>query len=174
MTTNNGDKTLQQYPVDLEKDDVHRAADYLFWASRKFPGRPVPLVYIVRIANAMTTTPRDNDKRVEAFKQGNRLARVRSILIEEFRCEMEFVRGVGYRATVDSDDILDFSAEKRARAVHNAITRMDRTIGLVKANEVSGKERKNRYKVLSGIAGQLSAPDIKDRLLAADTKTEKV
>jgi hypothetical protein len=167
------DKTLQAYPVDLKKDDVHRVADYLFWASRKFPGRPVPLTYIVRVANAMGVTPRETNKQVVAFRESGRMGRVRQVLIDEYRCEMEFVRGVGYRATTDSNDIMDFTAEKRARTVRNAIVRMDRTMGLVKASEVTGKERRLRHKVLSGIGGQLMAPDIKDRLLLPDPDKDK-
>jgi hypothetical protein len=161
------DKTLQSYPVDLEKDDVHRAADYLFWASRKFPGRPVPITYIVRVANAMKTTPRENNKVVEAFRTGNRMGRVRHIILEEYRCELDYVRGVGYRCTTGSNDIMDVIAEKRARVVRNAIVRMDKTLALVKPSEVTGKERKARLRVLTSIGGTLMSPEIKERLMLA-------
>lgn len=167
------DKTLQAYPVDLDKDDVHRAADFLFWAGRKFPGRPVPLTNVVKVAHAMKSVPRDNNKAVEAFRMGNRMGRVRTILFEEYRCEMLYVRGRGYRATTDSNDIIDFTMERRARQVHNANARMNQSLSLIKPGEVTGKERKARLKVLNSIAGQLESPEIKDRLLAnPDTKNK--
>lgn len=167
------EKQLQAYPADAEKDDVHRAADFLFWASRKFPQRPVPFVYIVAKALMLTVIPRESNKQVVAFREGGRMSRVRSILLEEYQCEMKYVRGVGYRATTDGNDIMDVAVEGRTKAVRNAAARLDRTLGLVKPSELSGKERKTRLKILTNINDELQAPKIKDRLVLPDPDKHK-
>lgn len=165
------EQSLQAYPVNLDKDDVHRAADYLFWASRKYPGRLISLPLVVKVANAMKTVPRETNKQVEAFKDSNRMGRVRTILIDEYRCEMVRARGAGYRATTDSNDIMDTVAEMRARSTRSANARLDRTLSLIKPNEVTGADRRARLKVLNQINNQLNSPEIRERLLAnPDTK----
>lgn len=167
------DNILRDWPIDPNKTDVERVAEYLHEASKKFPGRPIPITYIVRVANAMQSVPRDSNKAVEAFRKTNRMGRVGTILIDQYRCELLHVRGVGYCAAFDSNHIQDTKAEQRARNVYSAIKRMERTMKLIKPSELSGKERKERYRTLANVADLLVSSDVKGRLLLSDPDKKK-
>lgn len=173
MVKKDDNQTLRDWPIDTSKTDAERVAEYLHDASKRFPGRPIPITYIVRVANALPNIPRDTNKMVESFQRTNRMGRVRSILIDQYRSELVHVRGVGYCATVDSDHIMNTIAEQRARGVHASIKRLERTMKLIKPSELSGKERKDRYRTLADVSGLLVSPNIKDNLLLANPDKKK-
>jgi hypothetical protein len=166
------DKTLRTWPLNVDLDDAHRIAEYLYKAGKKFPGRPIPITYIVRVAVAMPTVPRESNKAVEAFRSSNRMSRVREILFNEYKAGLVYVRGVGYRVSVDSNDVIDTLAEGRARRARNAIKSLEKTMGLVKPSEVTGKERKTRFRELSQVTGFLTSDDVQDKLIKADNNEE--
>ncbi len=145
------------------QDGITRAAEYLIWAAKLFPRRPVPLPYIVKISLNEPKVPKEDSKDVLSFRD-NKLRRVRSKLMREYRRGMVYHPGIGHRATVDEDDIVENVMEKKRKRVQSAIASMSETEAMVKKDGIKSDRIRNRFDDLSDATRRLTAPAIQNRL----------
>ena len=166
------DKSLVEYKPTADSP-AQRVADFLFWASKEYPTRSIAIELIVKHAYVMSTTPRAGNKQIEVFRKSNVMQRAKAILRDQHGCECDYTRGVGYRATVDSNDIIDVVIEKKARRARSAHKGLETSLNLIKTSEVTGKARKDRLAELIDVNKRLAAASINGKLLPEDTRNKK-
>jgi hypothetical protein len=156
-------KSLIDFKPDPEKDDVHRAAEFLDLAAQQFPMRAVPITYIVRVANMCTRLPQEASKQVEIFKK-LRMQPLKRVLYNEYQRALIYKPGFGYRATVDSEDIVKTDLEIKSRRVVNAIDGLQRSKELVDPKTIKTKSVKTRFNEISRTQKLLTA-EVRQKLL---------
>jgi len=162
---------LLNYKPDSELDGVSRAADYLVWAGKNFPRRPVPLTHIVKFALLEPKIPNENSKDVLSFKE-SKLRRIRAVLMRKYHRGLVYHPGVGYRTTVDDDDIVENVMEKRRKRVESSIASLTEAESIVNSEHIKSERVKQRFEDLSEAGRRLNAPAIRDRL-APPAEAEK-
>jgi hypothetical protein len=154
---------LLDYKPQEGQDGITRAAEYLIWAAKNFPRRPVPLQYIVKFSLNEPKVPKEDSKDVLTFRD-NKLRRVRSKLMKEYRRGMVYHPGIGHRATVDDDDIVENVMEKKRKRVQSAISSMSETEAMVRKDDIRSARVRDRFEDLSDATRRLTSPAIQNRL----------
>lgn len=158
-------KSYMDYkPNARVKDEAQRAADFLFWAASNFPGRPIPMTVIVKVAMNMDRIPQENSKRIEMFRKGL-WARAKKILFEQYSRAVIYHPGLGFRATTGSEDTARTDQESKARRVRGAIDSLGKSRSIIKRGELKDSALKKRFDQLGSVHKQLTGGDIYDRLL---------
>jgi hypothetical protein len=163
---------LLDYKPEDGLDGLTRAAEYLIWAAKNFPRRPIPLPYIVKFALNEPKVPKEDSKDVLIFRD-NKLRRVREKLMRDYRRGMVYHPGIGHRATVDDDDIVENVMEKKRKRVQSAIGSMAETESIVKKDNIKSPRVRSRFDDLSDATRRLSSPAIRDRLAPPVEDTDK-
>lgn len=164
-------KSLVDFRPDPDKDDVHRAAEFLDLAAKQFPMRAVPITYIVRVANMCTRLPQESAKQVEIFKR-LRMGRLKAVLYNEYQRALIYKPGFGYRATIDDEDIVKTDMENKSRRVVHAIDALQRSKELVRdPKSIKTKSVRARYNTLSRTQKLLTA-EIRQKLLPSGDDIE--
>ncbi len=171
MAKRHEDGLLDYKPKD-GLDGITRAAEYLIWAAKNFPRRPVPLTYIVKFALNEPKVPKEESNDVLSFRD-NKLKRVRSKLMREYRRGMVYHPGIGHRATVDEDDIVENVMEKKRKRVQSAIASMSETEAMVKRDGIQSQRIRSRFEDLSDATRRLTSPAIQNRLAPPVEDTDK-
>lgn len=155
--------SLLDYKPQEGQDGITRAVEYLIWAAKNFPKRPVPLPFIVKVSLNEPRVPKEDSKDVMSFRD-NKLRRVRTKLMREYRRGMVYHPGIGHRATVDDDDIVENVMEKKRKRVQSAISSMSETESMVKKDNIRSPRVRDRFEDLSDATRRLTAPAIQNRL----------
>lgn len=163
---------LWNYKPPAELDGVGRVVDFLLWAANRFPRRPVPITHIVRIALGEKNLPKEESKDVIAFRQ-NKMQRVRKTMMAEHQCGVIYHPGMGYRASVDSEDVVENVMEKSRVRVQGAIAGMSKAQALVDPKKLHTPHIKERFGDLAEANKRLNAPGIQKRLTPPDPEDEK-
>lgn len=154
---------LLNYKPDSDLDSIARATDYLVWASSHFPRRPVPITHIVKFALLEPKIPNENSKDVLSFKE-SKLRRIRALLMRKYHRGLVYHPGIGYRTTVDDDDIVENVMEKRRKRVESSIASLTEAESIVNSEHIKSERVKSRFDDLSEASRRLNAPGIRDRL----------
>lgn len=158
------------YKVPVDMDGPERAADFLNWAAKAFPSRPISAEHITRVALHLKNLPREDSADVKAFR--NRIGRVRAILLKSYSRALIYHPGMGWRASIDSEDVVVNELEGRRKRVQSAIKNFRTARDLVKENEIKDRNIKGRFQQLDEALERLESPQIKLRL-AAPAEPEK-
>lgn len=156
MTKDKGLSVLKNYKATDGLDDAERAAEFLFWASKKMPGRPVPIMHIVKAALALPTLPGENSKRVEDFKK-RRMSRVRDLVFIKYERAVLSMPGFGYRCTVSSEDTANTYQEAQIRRFISAGAGIDKARSIINAKDLKGDTLK-RFNDVGVQVKRLQAP----------------
>lgn len=154
--TDKGLTSLKQFKSSEGLDDAERAAELLFWASKKMPNRPVPITHIVRVALVLPRLPVDDSDRVLDFRN-RRMGRVRQILFDKYKRALLPFPGVGYRCTTGSEDTASTALEKSVRRLISAKGGVDKIRSIVDRDELKGPTRERFDEIGEGMK-RLSAP----------------
>lgn len=155
--------SLLGFKPDEGLDSITRAAAYLIWASKNFPRRPIPLTYIVKYCLNEPKVPSEAAKDVQAFRI-NKLPRLRSKLLRDHHKGLVYHPGIGYRCTVDDDDIVENVVEKKRSRVQTAIAGFTEAESIVNPENIKSGRIKNRFDSLTEASRRLNSPGIRDRL----------
>jgi hypothetical protein len=156
---------LLSYEPKEGVDGITRAVEYLVWASKNFPKRPVPLNYIVKFALNEPKIPKEESLDVANFRD-SKLRRVRDKLTKDYKRGLVYHPGMGYRSTVDADDIVENVMEKKRKRVQSAISSLSETESIVDRDSIKASRVRNRFEELSDATRRLNHPAIRDRLAA--------
>lgn len=142
---------------------ARRAAHFFDWAAEQYPRQYISWVIAYRASTGLWRTSERN-KSVELFR--GRGSSIRRILIDEYGREFTTAKGLGARATIDSEDTLKTEGVKKARRLQSAATAATRTAGLIKTSEISDPQwRKWLRGSLRGVIKEVSSPDFERKLL---------
>lgn len=166
------DDGLLAYTPQEGVDGVTRAAEYLIWAAKNFPRRPVPLQFIVKFALLEPKIPKEDSKDVLTFRD-NKLRRVRTKLMRDYHRGMVYHPGIGHRATVDDDDIVENVMEKKRKRVQSSIASLTETESIVKRDSIKSDRVRNRFEDLSEASRRLNSPAIRDRLAPPEEASDE-
>lgn len=122
-------------------DECKRAVAFLLWAAQNLPYRFTPVAHLVRVAQNLDRTPREDTPRVKLFKS-NRISRIRKILREEYRKGLESRPAFGYRATVDESDALRSTEERSVQQHRNSGRRLRQVHDMIDPSKLRGEDRK--------------------------------
>lgn len=164
---------LWNYSPKTGMDGVGRAVDFLVWASKSFPRRPVPIIHIVRIALNEPKLPKEESPDVKSFRN-NKMVRIRRKLLNEFKCGLVYHPGMGYRATVDSEDVVENVMEKNRKRVQSSIETLSETESIVDKRQLKTTRIKSRFEDLSEASKRLKAPAIQNRLTPPSEESNSV
>ncbi len=157
MTNNDkGLTSLRQFKAKEGQDDAERAAEFLFWASKKLPNRAVPVTHIVRVALSLPKLPGEDSGRVEDFKK-RRMGRVRKILFEKYRRALLPIPGYGYRSTTGSEDTAVTYQEQKLRWLQSAVQGVDKARSIIDRKDLKGAT-KTRFDEVGKSLTRLRAP----------------
>lgn len=164
-------RSLLDYKPDPKvQDEGLQAAMFLVWAATELPYRYIPMPIIVRMARGVNKTYRHDSPEVELFKN-NRFQRVKRIILEQYGRETDWCPGVGYRATVDSDDTIETAWKKRLRDIVAAFNRAKKTGDTINLKELTKKNRKY-FEQTHGVVKKMSGPSQAGKLLPPDVEDE--
>jgi hypothetical protein len=172
MTKEKGRIGFWDYVIPGSKmTDVERAVDFILWAARVMPNRPVPLEQIVRVALNLPKLPREEAQTIKQFK--SRLAVVKRILLDQYQKALLYHPGAGYRCTVNSEDAAQTYQEITARGVASAVRRFSKARAIIKRNELKPTTAE-RFDTLGNIEKKLTADSLYGKLLESNiSETDK-
>lgn len=166
-----GARSVLEYKVDLDQSVPERAAAFLDWAAKKFPGRPISYEQIVKVVLALPRQPKEGSKDVEMFRK-NRMSRVKQVLLEHYRRATVPHPGLGVRATTNSEDVARTDVERKARRAKSAAESLDKSISLVDPTQIKDREVRARFTNISQASKALNSPQILKRLELPPKKKE--
>lgn len=141
---------------------VDRSVDFLLWAAKSFPYRPVPITHVVRIALSEPKLPKEESTEVASFRK--KMTTIRRKLLRDHKRGLVYHPGMGYRATVDSEDVVENVMEKNRKRVQSSIASMSDTESIVDRKELKTTRVKDRFEDLSEASKRLNSPSIQNRL----------
>jgi hypothetical protein len=156
-------RTLDDYKLNPNMDDIERAADFLCWAADQFPGRPVPWRNVTKFAYAKKTLPKEGSEEVEAFRR-NRVQRLKQVLFKKYHRALVSHASKGVRATTGSEDVAKYDIESKARRLVGATNSLNRSISLVNPKEIQNPDVKARFIRIAQVSRQLVSSDLLKRL----------
>jgi len=140
-----------------------RAAHFFHWAAKSYPKQFISWGIAYRASTGFWRTS-ERAKEVELFRQ--RGSSIRRILIDDYNCEFTTKKGLGARATVDSEDTLKTEAVKKARRLQSAATAATRTAALINTSEIRDPEwKKWLTRSLRGVIKEISSAEFNRKLL---------
>lgn len=142
---------------------IDRVVHFLLWAAESFPRRPVPITHIVRIALSEPKLPKEDSETVISFRK-KKMASVKRKLLRDHKRGIVYYPGMGWRTTVDSEDIVENVMEKNRKRVQSSIASMSETESIVNTKELRNARIKSRFENLSEASKRLNAPAIQARL----------
>lgn len=142
---------------------VDRSVDFLLWAAKNFPYRPVPITHIARVALSEPKLPKEESTEVISFRK-SKMKTIRKKLMRDNKRGLVYHPGMGYRATVDSEDVVENVMEKNRKRVQSSIASMSETESIVDRKDLKSARVKNRFEDLSEASKRLNAPAIQNRL----------
>ena len=162
---------LWDYKAPEKLDGIGRAVDFLLWAAKIFPRRPVSITHIVRVALSEKNLPKEESKEVALFR--GKFSTVRRRMEDSHNRGIVYHPGMGYRATVDEDDKLENVFEGKRKRVQSSIAGFNRTEAMIDRAKLKAKHNKERFDSLTEAGKKLNAPSITKRLAPPEENEEK-
>lgn len=131
-------KSIKAYSPNIKDTLVRRGAHFLDWAAKHFPRQFIPYNLAYAAVMGIDRMPILSSREVETFR--GTTARIRKVLIGEYGRELVTMPGTGFRATVDSTDVLKQQVPRRVGAFIRAKESLKATAGLVNTTEVPDTE----------------------------------
>lgn len=145
------------YEFDEKQSLPERAAHALHWAMINYPRQVVPYNILLRAIMGYAHTPRINNDEVERLR--GKMSSIKNTLRNSYDTGFYSVRGLGVRATVDSEDQLKTAVVHASKRVTSAYKSLQNAASLVDIKQVPNTPD-NRGIIKwynSGLKQQLSA-----------------
>lgn len=158
---------ISGYVVPSEFTKVQRAAHFLDWAAKYYPGEYISFALVTQAINALPRLPRHDNSEIPIIRK--RMSRVGKILRTVYGRDIDTQRGVGVRATVDGADTLKQSLPGCATRVRSATARLKETASLIDPKMLPSTPEMQPYrswlKDVDGILKQIGTASFDKKLL---------
>jgi len=134
------------YSNPKKMSETERAADFLHWCAKKYPGRYVSLRYIVRAAHILSRLPREESELVKLFAK--KMQRVGDVLNLKYGQALVPLRTVGYRATFSQDDLAAVALEAKVRRIVGSRKGFDKIRRLIDLDKIKDPALRERVRQL--------------------------
>ena len=160
---------VSKYKVDPDLMSMaHRIAHMLDWAAKVYPTVFFHPTVILQGIMGYKSTPRINTKETESVR--NSMGHAQKYLMEKYKRGFVSQPGVGYRATVDSADVMATTVEKKRTRFNSARIHLGQAVDLVNPKEIpnteEGKRLKANYYNLKDATKTLFSAEFEKRILA--------
>ncbi len=120
--------------VVIELALVNRAAHFFNWAANNYTKSWIPWNWTLQAILGLARTPTLDSHGVIALRHDS--GRIRAILQRDYQRDMTIAKGLGARATVDSEDTLKTEAVKKAGRIRSAIKSAQTTVDLINPKQI--------------------------------------
>ena len=120
--------------VMIEESMVRRAAHFFDWAATYYPKQWVPWNWALQAILGQARTPKQDAHAVLALRDSG--GRIREILQKDYQRDFTVGKGLGARATKDSEDVLKTQAVKTSRRIQSAIRAAQKTLALINPKQI--------------------------------------
>jgi hypothetical protein len=168
---------VSKYKVDPDLMSMaQRIAHMLDWCSKVYPGTFFHPTVILQGIMGYKHTPRINTKEAESVR--NTMGHAQKHLMDKYKRGFVSMPGMGYRATVDSEDIMSTTVEKKRARFNSARIHLGQAVDLVNPREIpnteNGKRLKANYYNLKDATKTLFSAEFEKKILAPPLEaTEK-
>jgi hypothetical protein len=154
---------LSKYKDVRIKDSLigRRVAHFLDWAAVNMPKRYFQYNLICKQINELNKTPPQGDKQVDLVRRS--MTSAKRILLKRYGRGIDFMRGVGVRATTDSVDILNRPLVSCVAKEHRAHQRTEDLIAMVDETKLPPKDYAYFMKI-KRVAHEIGQADIQKLL----------
>lgn len=153
----------------MKLDPVRRVCVYLVWGAKVYPGRPCPLRHMVRVWLAQDNLPREGNENIALFKK-SALSRIRFLAPREYGCILLPEPGLGYRFSVDSNDIRENYLPRCGQSAVSVTKRIELVVGLINRSELTEYNKREYDRFLVGFK-KLNSGSVQNSFkLPADTE----
>lgn len=148
--------------LQVEESIPARIARFLDWAASEYPRSLIPMNLVYKAIMGMARTPTMDSSEVERLR--SRMYAAKKHLHKVYGRTLVSEPGVGIRASVDSNDIVEGPLERAARRVESARLQADAVSALIKPSQLSAKNR-SRHNDVAEALRKLSSPAVLGKLL---------
>jgi hypothetical protein len=120
--------------VVVELPLVRRAAHFFDWAAVHYPKQWVPWNWTLQAILGQARTPKQDAHAVLALRSTG--SRIRQILQLDYQRDFTVGKGLGARATVDSEDTLKTQGVKTAIRIRGAVKAAQKTLDLINPKQI--------------------------------------
>lgn len=139
-----------------------KIADILYFVSQHRPKEAVPCPLIAKKIFGSLVAPRAND--VQNKKIRGAMGEARKVMMRKYAQGLRAVRGEGFRATVDQDDLANTQLSSQVKRVEGAVKSVQGTLAITNVSEI--RDRSLRVWVSSSVKPILGNTDTGRRLAA--------
>lgn len=157
---------LWDYKPPADSDGISRVVDFLVWAAKNFPRRPVSIQHVARIALSEKNLPKEDSKEVELWR--SKMVTVRKHMKDKHNRGIVAHPGIGYRVTVDEDDKLENVFEPKRKRMQSAISGYNTGQSMIDPAKLKTRINKERFESLAEAGKRLNSPAILKRLAPPD------
>lgn len=133
---------MKTYKVDTELPLNRRLAHLFEWGANNLPHHYIPFNLVVRGVMGYGHTPQPRGKEVKEMQK--RMGAARAALEEEYGRELLVQRGLGARATVDSEDVVKNKLPQRTTRFLSAKAALARTVERVDLKELPRRSAEDK------------------------------
>jgi hypothetical protein len=113
---------------------VRRAAHFFDWAATYYPKQWVPWNWTLQAILGQARTPKQDAHAVLALRDSG--GRIREVLQKDYQRDFTVGKGLGARATKDSEDVLKTQGVKTSRRIQGAIRAAQKTLDLINPKQI--------------------------------------
>lgn len=165
-TRRNGMADLTTYKVLTDESIPRRLAKYLSWCREEAPGRTLPFGMIAKVILQLPRSGTDKD--IAKIKQA--IINTRHIMESEMGIGLLSFRGIGIRASTDSQDLAMHQYERQARRLGSAAVALDKTRAIINPSEIRDEVVRKRVTEITKVVKVIGADDIIKKLLPPKDK----
>jgi len=163
-------KDEPKYTVDLKMSVPRRVAHFLDWAALHHPLRCWSAPEVWQICMQLPRLPRDSEFNRKAMAAT--AGRSRSILQELYGRTLVTQRGIGFRASVGSEDVHDNCMPDRIKRAKSALGQLTVTAVFVDAKELPAHKRAS-FEAVQQTIGRLHKGKFLEQLSASLLLSQK-
>jgi hypothetical protein len=162
----------------LPTDPNRRVCMCLLWGAETLPRRPCGVRFLVKVWLGQDALPREDNPQIVIF-MNRAIKRIRIISPKEFKHHLIFEPGLGYRYSVDDNDVMENVVEKKAKRSVVQMDKLEELLSDVDPKKLSPEnlEKYNDYKKASAkfrpIKGYLPSSTTKKKIAPEVEDTTK-
>lgn len=163
---------ISKFTPNVKLTQSHRAAQYLDWAAKNYPGQYTPYNLMLQAIMGYGRTPRLKNAEVERLR--NALGRIRAILLDQYDRDLVSQPGLGPRATVDDADKLKMVLPKKAARLASARVQFVTTANSIDPSHIPNSPEMKTLKEwfsrsVKDVVKQIGSKDFEAKLLPPST-----
>lgn len=144
-----------------------RTAHFLDWAAGKFPKSFFPPNIILQAIQGLSRPPRSNAQEIQSVRNGMQIAQ--KYLLQRHSRTLIYENSLGYRATVDSEDVAVNAVPQRVARFNSSRVRLRASLDLINAKDLPNTEEGRMLKAyiynVKDATKSLFSPEFERRLL---------